>query len=93
METAYTFELKDSQIRILEDGKIIGHVAFQKNENVLDVVSTQVDASQRGKGIAQKLMQYLYAYSKQEGYKLRPICSYVIAYYEKHIELQDQIVD
>lgn len=67
--------------------------AYIKYENqgpdTIAVESTYVDEKLRGQGMAAKLTERLIAYSREEGLKVVPVCSYVVKYFEKHQEHQD----
>lgn len=54
----------------------------------LGVVSTFVDNSLRGQGIAGKLTQEVIAYAEKENLKIIPVCPYTVKYFEKHEEYQ-----
>ncbi|MFP4077858.1 MAG: GNAT family N-acetyltransferase [Candidatus Izemoplasmataceae bacterium] len=54
-----------------------------EDETTLIANSTFVDSSLRGQGIAQKLLEELANYARDNGYKIRPLCSYVVNAFEK----------
>ncbi|MFW6298084.1 MAG: GNAT family N-acetyltransferase [Bacillota bacterium] len=54
-----------------------------ENETTLLANSTFVDPSLRGQGIAAKLLKRLADYARENGYKIRPLCSYVVQAFEQ----------
>lgn len=62
-------------------------IKFSNVDGVLHANSTFVDPSLRGKGIAAELTKELVEYATENNYKIKPICSYVVKYFEKHDEL------
>lgn len=76
---------------INENGEELGYLKFTKltDEKVLTADSTFVDPSLRGQGIAKQLVDHLVAYAKQEDFKIRPVCSYVVKLFEVDDSYQD----
>lgn len=77
----------EESIVLLVDGKRLAEIDFPKEgEGVHTITHTVVDPSLRGQGIAGELMSRLLAKAEREGFKLRPVCSYAVSYFEKHPE-------
>ena len=49
---------------------------------------TEVPPELGGRGIATYLVKYMLDYAKQQGLKVKPACSFVKAYIDKHPEYQ-----
>lgn len=47
---------------------------------------TFVAPEHRGKGVAAALVKYGLAYAREHKYEIVPVCSYVVAYLERHPE-------
>jgi len=45
----------------------------------------------RGQGVAAKLMDAIVEKAREEGWKIRPTCSYAVAYFERHKELAELV--
>lgn len=58
-------------------------------DDVIEVNHTFVDPSQRGKGLAEKLVLEIIKKARNENIKIIPTCSYVVKYFETHLEYQD----
>lgn len=56
---------------------------------VLMATHTGVPAALRGRGIAAELVRALLDHARTKGLKVRPDCSYVEAYMQRHPETQD----
>ena len=50
---------------------------------------TGVDDSLRGTGVARALVERLVADARSEGFTIVPVCSFVVAQYERHPEWSD----
>lgn len=66
-------------------------VDINEEDKVLSIVSTMVDTRFRGQGIAGKLTKEVAEYAKAEGYKIEPVCSYAVDYFEKNDLYKDLI--
>ena len=79
-----------NQISFLScDNKVLAYLKYDNNDGILHVTHTKVEEVLQGQGIAGKLMNELYAYAKKHNYKVVPICSYAIKWFEKNQEKQD----
>ena len=78
----------DNEIVLYGDNKkVLANVTFPSiSENIVCVNHTFVDASQRGKGVANKLMQELVKNLENTNRKAKLTCSYAIAWFEKNPE-------
>lgn len=72
-----------------EKGEEIGYISFTKKENLLIIISTVVDEKYRGQGFASKLIKEILEYAKNNNLKVKPLCSFVFHYLEKHSEYKD----
>lgn len=66
-----------------EEGKVLAELNYIKEGDILEVDHTEVDDSLKGQGIAAKLVDKLTAHARENSYKIRPICSYVVKKFEK----------
>jgi len=71
------------------DGK--GELTYKKEAGgkVLVADHTFVSPSLRGKSVAGKLVEALIADAREDGFKIRPVCSYVVTAFERHPEWSD----
>lgn len=56
---------------------------------VLVLHHTEVPVALEGRGIAAALVAAALAWARQQGLRVRPVCSYVAAYMRRHPETQD----
>ncbi|MGM0435912.1 MAG: GNAT family N-acetyltransferase [Bacillota bacterium] len=62
-----------------ENGEIIAYLSYSfEDDTTLIANSTFVDPVLRGQGIARKLLDRFAEYARKNGYKVRPLCSYVV---------------
>ena len=72
------------------EGTALAEVTFPLDERgVAQIDHTFVDESLRGQGVAGQLMEALTAHLRSEGLKALPVCSYAVAWFEKHPDQQD----
>lgn len=62
------------------------------DSSTLELYSTFVPAEGRGQGLAGTLTKEALEYAKDNNYSVRPTCSFVSAYIEKHKEYQKLVV-
>lgn len=53
-----------------------------RDENTISVDTTFVDPKLRGQGVAGKLTQKVAELAIEEGYKVIPVCSYAVKFFE-----------
>ena len=71
---------------------IEGHTAYEEYFRIPQGVvfaHTIVPPELAGRGIASRIVQHALAWARQEGLKVRPDCSFVRAYMDKHPEYAD----
>ncbi|HEX2794946.1 MAG TPA: GNAT family N-acetyltransferase [Croceicoccus sp.] len=89
-----TITREDRERRGTYRAKVEGHqqageLTYQKSDGVLVADHTFVPDALRGKGVAARLVDALIADARQEGTKIRPLCSYVVAAFRRHPEWKD----
>jgi predicted GNAT family acetyltransferase len=62
---------------------------YRREGGVLLVTHTEVPPALEGRGIAAALVQATLAWARSQGLRVRPLCSYVVAYMRRHRETQD----
>lgn len=76
----------------LVDGKECSAEYDMPDEKTMDIYRTFVDASLRGKGIAEKLMRTVLDHAKKHDLKIKPSCSYTAGYFRRYPELSDLLL-
>src|SRR5699024_4177275 len=70
-----------------ESGKTLAEITYAESEdNKVIANHTFVDPSLRGQGVAEQLVDALVEEMKREGKKIVPLCSYVVALFERKPE-------
>lgn len=57
-----------------------------EDDNTLSIDSTFVDPEFRGQGVAEQLTDKVVELAKENNYKIVPVCSYAVKYFEKNEE-------
>lgn len=71
----------------IKDSDKISRLSYEKiNDNTLNYYSTYVPDELRGKGIAAILTRFALDYAKENNFKIKPSCSYVRIFIERHPE-------
>jgi predicted GNAT family acetyltransferase len=73
-----------------------GGTAFAEYERRGDLIiatHTVTPPALRGQGLAGRLVKAMLADARRDGLKVRPQCSYVAAYFDRHPEEQDLRAD
>lgn len=68
-----------------------GHLCvcdYRLREGVMAITHTEVARELEGQGIAAELVRAALAHARDNGLKVRPLCSYVQAYMRRHPEVQ-----
>jgi predicted GNAT family acetyltransferase len=71
-----------------------GHVAFAdyfQRDGVWVLPHVEAPPTLRGTGAAGRLMEAVVAHARAQGLKLRPVCSYAVAWFARHPDAQDVV--
>lgn len=64
-----------------------------ESDNVLNFGSTFTPPELRGQGLANKVTKAALEFAKENNKKVKPSCSYVRSYVERHAEYQDLVAN
>lgn len=79
-------------VRLAEGAE--GEMTYRKTgPNVITIDHTGVPRAFRGAGIAQLLVERAIADARLAGTKIVPLCSYVVAQFQRHPEWSDLLAD
>ncbi len=68
------------------------YIKYRVQDGVMELISTYTPPQHRGKGIARRLMEYAVRMAEENGWLIKPICSYAIYYFMKHPEKRHLLV-
>lgn len=74
------------------EAAVDGHLAvcqYRRQGELLLLTHTEVPPALEGRGIAAALVSANLAWAREQGLRVRPLCSYVDAYMRRHPETQD----
>jgi len=85
-----TFNKKDGLIWLGEEKQPDAYISYTLDDNnVMSINHTVVKKELGGQGIAGKLTDEAVNVARENGYKIRPVCSYAVKYFEKNEELKE----
>lgn len=73
----------------LLDGEKLGEITWTLLGDVMVIDHTYVSDKLRGQGIAKKLLDTAVIYARENELKVEPVCSYVVAAFNKSNEYDD----
>ena len=76
----------------VELGSAVAVCDYRLNDGVATLHHTEVPDALQGRGIAADLVASALAWARAESLKVRPSCSYVASYMQRHPETADLIV-
>jgi len=67
-----------------EDGQRTGYLSYEwADDTVFAIMHTVVDKAYQGRGIAKALLDAAVAFARENGYKVRPVCPYAEAVFNR----------
>lgn len=80
-----TIQKGDQRFYIENDrGDTVAFIEYSFDDaRTLIANSTFVDPSLRGQGVAKELLDHLARFARENGYRVRPLCSYVVKAFEQ----------
>ena len=85
-------KVNNNRIDYIIEERVVGNVFFVKENNIIKITSTLVEPKERGKGIASKMLEEVFAYFKINNYKVIIECSYVDNWIMDKKEYQETIM-
>ena len=73
----------------VKDSDHIGRLTWVERDGVRVAEHTLVPPPIGGRGVAAQLVDALVADAKERGFKVKPVCSYVVAKFDEHPEWSD----
>ncbi|CAH8211211.1 MULTISPECIES: GNAT family N-acetyltransferase [Vibrio] len=75
------------------EGDFFAIVKYQQQGDVLFITSTRVPDELQGKGYGKIMMESVLPQIEASGYKVKPVCSYVVHYINRHEQWQHLLHD
>ncbi|PMM95799.1 acetyltransferase [Vibrio splendidus] len=79
-----TVELEPNQFAV---------VKYQKDGDVLHITSTRIPDELQGKGFGKVMMESILLEIEQAGFKIVPVCSYVVHYMNRQLQWSHLLSD
>lgn len=83
---------EERRFQTIVDG-VRGYVEYKEYPGGLDLVHTIVPKAIGGRGIAAALVKHVLEYARTNELKVRPTCSYVRVYMQRHKEMYGDMED
>lgn len=83
------FKTKEGLIWLGEENDPKAYISYTLEDDVMSINHTVVKKELAGQGIAGKLTDKAVEVAKENSYKIKPVCSYAVNYFNKHEELKD----
>lgn len=71
------------------NGQKLGEITWKQMDGIMHMNHTYVSDQLRGQGVAKRLLDTAAHYARENSLKMNPICSYVVAAFEKSDEYND----
>ena len=78
------------RFELIEEGKL-AFADYRASGDVLILPHVEADPALRGRGAAGRLMSGVMEIVRERGLKVRPVCSYAVAWLERHPEHADLV--
>jgi len=89
--TKVTHDTTAERYLITVDGRGAGYADYIQGDGVRDFHHTVIDPEFRGQGLSKPLIQAALDDTRAAGDKVRPLCSAVAGFIEKHPEYRDLV--
>ncbi len=80
-----------SRYQVLVDGQVVGRLEYTDIDGRYTLVHTEVDPSQKGKGLGDELAAFAFQDVRTAGRTTRVECGFVRKYVSRHPEVQDLV--
>jgi uncharacterized protein len=90
-EPTVTDEPGRSRYVLRLDDEVVGHVAYLRQDDVLDLVHTEVDDGHEGEGLGGRLARGVLDDARRRGLHVTPTCPFIASWIEKHPDYEDLV--
>ena len=90
MEYTVIHDEKVNRFEVFESGQI-AYIQYEEKDGVLDLMHTIVPKQLEGQGVGSALAVYALDYAREEHLKVRPTCSFIASFIQKHPEYQNLV--
>ncbi len=72
-----------------EGDVVIGEMTYIWGDERMIIDHTFVLGNHRGKGVAEQLVKSAVDYARENGFKIVPVCPYVVSEFKRHLDYAD----
>jgi predicted GNAT family acetyltransferase len=80
-----------SRYELQLDGTAVGQVAYALQGDLIDLLHTEVDDGHEGEGLGSQLARGVLDDARRRGLRVRPSCSFIAGWIEKHPDYADLV--
>lgn len=84
MQNSVTHNVQEQEYLVFLKQDLTARVSYERNDQILSITSTNVPKVLQGQGYGKVMMEAVLPVIESEGFKIIPICSYVIHYINKN---------
>lgn len=78
----------EQRYEVIEHDQVLGHISYRPSASgAIDLIHTEVDPSQEGKGLGGQLARFALEDIRASGARAIPTCSFIARYIERHPDL------
>lgn len=77
-------EEKGHRYEVHLDGERVGFIDYRRDGDVIDLLHTEVDKSQQGSGLAQRLADFAITDVRDTGLLVRPSCPFIARHIDRN---------
>jgi predicted GNAT family acetyltransferase len=75
------------------DGKLVGFVTYRLAPGEISFPHTEINPAKEGQGLGSRLVAYALDDARVRGLAVHPVCPFVAAYIEDHLEYGDLVAE
>jgi hypothetical protein len=90
-ERSVTDDAERSRYELRLDDQVVGVVVYERRDDVLDLVHTEVDDGHEGEGLGSALAAGVLDDVRARGLHVRPSCPFIGAWIDKHPDYRDLV--
>lgn len=92
MEISVTDNIEQARYEARLAGALAGFAAYRVDGSTIVITHTEVEPAREGQGVGSTLVSKALDDVRDRGLRVRPLCSFVRSYIERHPAYQDLLV-
>lgn len=94
MEITHTSDQNHGSFRVAIAQEVVGELTYfvEEDSTAINLNHAWIDPNHRGQGIGDQLVLRAIDYARDNQFKIKPTCPFVIHFFEKHPEYSEMLV-